>query len=215
MVQEEAAVGKIDLLSASEILSLARSVDEVTRESFQVLGRQAKIPAPTIIGGQEDGFGTEEKDGKLYRRKYRSGNYTDIFATQLPLRFSKKIDGRVIAVRFIDHLVEIGYNYSIARPPQLDDPEFTPKKLEDTQLDLLLQPTDESKRIQFEKTRREIGYLLDYAGGRVEIVDEAGALKYDISGVLPQTKLILITTPIGGERTQGPLYRSFLEKLGN
>ncbi len=204
MVQTERAKEPVKPLSARRILNAARSVDEVASESFQVWSRKVRLSKPNYpTGDVQDDPGVDN----------RSRSYTDPYNTQLSLRFSRKIDGRIIAVRFIDHLVENGYNYHIARPPQLYDQTFKPKKLVLKQQELLLQPKDESEKIRFERERREMGYLLNYAGGRVEIVDEAGALKYYISGVLPQTKLILITTPIGGKRNQGTLYRSFLEKL--
>lgn len=203
MVQTEAAISPLKLIIAEKTFNRARSVDEVTHMAFHGLSKRSRPPKPNYPA----------KTTSSQTPGYRSNSYSSPYRRQLHLRWSEHIDGRVIAKRFLEYLHENGIHCHVSRPEYLDDPQFTEMELVKTQ-QILMEVRSRSAREKLNGLRMNVGYLLLYADGRIDIVDRNGILKYLMDGITSRTQSVTISLPIGANgKNQKYLYKGFLRTL--
>lgn len=185
----------LGLLTSTEILDRATTVDFVTDAAFIEASKNAKLPKPTELNSA------------------RRNTYTDLLARQLQLHYDEPVDGRIIAIRFIDHLVDMtDKDYHIERPELLNGLGFDLDQIQ--RLSRIKNPPPEIRQ-KLESLRQRNEHLNEYASGRLRIVGRDDELGYYFFDAVPQTHFVSITVPIGSNHgSQGPLYRSFLERLG-
>ncbi len=81
-----------------DALKEAKAVDQITREEFQKRSRSTPLPNPSV--------------------------FHNVLPYAATIAYNQFIDGRIVAVRLLDQLVESGCDYHIARPRELDDSDF-------------------------------------------------------------------------------------------
>ena len=118
------------------------------------------------------------------------------------------------SLRFMEHLAQKGIDYQVVRPKQLG---FSAEELEKFKQKVLdAEASRERKRAERDPSknngRRELGYLLNYAMGRMELVDSFnGENRLIITGAIPQTHSVSVNVPFGSQMgSQKELYESFV-----
>lgn len=164
------------------ILKSARTVDEIIQEAFRERSRQTKIP------------------------KAESINYN---AQELFLFYGlNHADGRMIAAKFLDHLVDNNKIYRIARPQELDDPDFDYVAF--ARMDQAV--VNKVAKVAVSSDRKPgTTDLLSYSEGDLQIVDDQGLIQFYFRGALPNTSSVSIRVKMGAE-DQSVLYGGFLLK---
>ena len=129
-----------------QILKRARAVDEITQDEFRARSGETQLSNPESIQ-------VGEQELHLF--------YGD-----------SRIDGRVVAARFIEHLAGDGRDYRIARPAELDDPDFNVVAF------AKLAPAAVNQVAVASDRKSGTTDLLSYSRGDLQVVDASGKIHY-------------------------------------
>jgi len=140
------------------IYSRARRVDEMTQVSFIEKSRTTPIRLPPA--------------GDILISENLMNFFYDI---------RSRIDGRVLARKFIDYQSGKGNNYQIARPQILDDPDFN-------NISFARMDKEKIRRISIASDKKPgTTDLVSYSEGRLEVVGQDGEIFYYLTGCRPET----------------------------
>jgi hypothetical protein len=163
-----------------DILIRARSVDLITLEEFREKSMQIKLPKPESMKCDAE----------------------DLFL----FYGLNHVDGRMVAARFLNHLAKNGYDFQIARPLELDCPDFTLNSFSRI-------PQEIINKVAVSADRRPgTTDLLSYSDGHLKIVENTGKIHFYVRGALPESSSFSIRARQGAE-DKSALYTDFVKSL--